>query len=162
MIYVEYEGRQMLVGATLMIVTATIQTFGVVGLEESVARVRARVTKETTRPRMLAILLSVIVYLFILHLVEMSLWAAFYLAFGDSQSVSVAMYESALGFTTMDTPELPPRWIFLGAAEGMTGVLMFAWSTGVMFNHMAWVVQARRRYLVRHPWFSAKGHQPPR
>jgi hypothetical protein len=138
-------------------VTATMQTFGVVLLEESVARVRERITKETTRLRMLAILLSVIIYLFVLHLLEMGLWAAFYLAFADSQSFSVAMYESALGFTTMDTPELPPRWIFLGAAEGMTGVLMFAWSTGVMFNHMAWVVQARRRYVVRHPWFDAKG-----
>jgi hypothetical protein len=150
MIYVEQEGRQMLVGAALMIVTATMQTFGVVALEESVARIRAAVTKRTTRRRMLAVLLSVIIYLFVLHLLEMGLWAAFYVAVADSQSFSVAMYESALGFTTMDTPELPPRWIFLGAAEGMTGVLMFAWSTGVMFNHMAWVVQARRRYLVRH------------
>lgn len=146
----------MLVGAGLMLTTATVQAFGVVALEEAVAQVRAKVADRATAGRMLAVLLSVIIYLFVLHLVEIILWAAAYLALGDLQSISVAIYESALGFTTMDEPDLPPAWIFLGAAEGMTGVLMFAWSTGVMFNHMAWVVQARRRYLRKHPRFGGK------
>ena len=156
MIYVEHEGRQLLVGAALMLATATMQTFGVVGLEESVARVRERVVQRATAARMLAILLSVIIFLFVLHLLEIFLWAGFYLHVGDMQSFSVAIYESALGFTTMDSPDLPPAWVFLGAAEGITGVLMFAWSTGVRFNHMAWIVQAREEYRSRHPWFAAK------
>ncbi len=58
--------------------------------------------------------------------------------------------------TTMDSPDLPPAWIFLGAAEGITGVLMFAWSTSVMFNHMAWIIQARQKYRRRHPLFGGK------
>jgi hypothetical protein len=45
MIYVEHEGQQMLVGAGLMIVTATMQTSGVVLLQETVARIREAVTK---------------------------------------------------------------------------------------------------------------------
>jgi hypothetical protein len=146
----------MLVGAALMLTTATVQAFGVVALEETMARIRPKVAQRATAGRMLAVLLGVIIYLFILHLLEIILWAGSYLALGDLQSISVAIYESALGFTTMDEPDLPPGWIFLGAAEGITGVLMFAWSTGVMFNHMMWVVQSRRRYLLRHPRFGGK------
>ena len=60
MIEVEHELRQMLVGAVLMLVTAVIQTFGVVVLEESVARVHDREAQDMTRSRMLAILGGVI------------------------------------------------------------------------------------------------------
>jgi hypothetical protein len=33
---------------------------------------------------------------------------------------------------------------------------MFAWSTGVLFNHTAWVTDARRQYLRRHHLFGLK------
>lgn len=146
----------MLVGAALMLATATVQTFGVIGLEEAVARARATITQRATRTRMLAALLGIIIYLFVMHLLEIILWAEFYLRLGGLQSLSVAIYESAMAFTTMNQPALRPAWIFLGAAEGMTGVLMAAWSTGLMFQHMAWILQARHEYLNEHPWFPRK------
>lgn len=53
---VDHEPRQLLVGAMLMLVTAVIQTFGVVILEELIARVRDSVVERATRPRMLSVL----------------------------------------------------------------------------------------------------------
>jgi hypothetical protein len=64
-------------------------------------------------------------------------------------SFASALYESALAFTTMDVAQLPPHWKFLSAAEGITGLLMFAWSTGVLFNQTSWVTEARRNYRRR-------------
>ena len=99
---------------------------------------------------MLAILGAVIVYLFALHLVEMVIWATLYNAVAGYRSLSVALYESALAFTAMDMAELLLGWEFLSVAEGVTGLLMFAWSTGVMFNQTTWVTEARRSYLRKH------------
>jgi hypothetical protein len=146
----------------LMLVTGIVQTFGVLFLEESVARIRDRVVANATRARILGVLCAVIFYLFALHIFEMSLWAAFFRSVADFPSFASALYESALAFTTMDIAHLPIGWKFLSAAEGVTGLLMFAWSTGVLFNHTAWVTEARRRYLREHHLFGAgKGQKPP-
>ena len=148
--HVEHEPRQLIVGVALMLVTGVVQTFGVVILEELVDRVRDRVTRDATRTRMLGVLSAIMTFLFALHLLEMAIWAAFFDSVAEFPSFASALYESALAFTTMDIAHLPPGWKFLSAAEGVTGLLMFAWSTGVLFNHTAWVMEARRRYLRRH------------
>jgi len=155
-IQVEREPRQLLVGAALMLVTAVVQTFGVVALEEQVARTRLRVGGNMTRIRMLGTLCGVVVYLFGLHLLEMSIWAAILRPLAGYSSFAVSMYESALAFTTMDVAELPPAWKFLSAAEGVTGLLMFAWSTSVLFNQTSWITDARRKYLRKHHMYGAK------
>jgi hypothetical protein len=159
MVQVEHEPRQLIIGAILMLVTGVVQTFGVVILEESVDRVRDRVTADATRLRMIGVLSAVIFYLFALHVFEMSLWAALYWPVAEYPSFATALYESALAFTTMDIAHLPTGWKFLSAAEGVTGLLMFAWSTGVLFNHTAWVMDARRKYLRRHHLFGL-GERP--
>jgi Na+/proline symporter len=161
MIDVEHEPRQLLFGAALMLVTAVIQTFGVVILEESVARIRVADAPNMTRTRMLKVLCGVIVYLFALHLLEMAIWAAVYYSVADYRSFSVSLYESALAFTTMDVAQLPPGWKFLSAAEGVTGLLMFAWSTGVMFNQTSWVTEARRTYVRKHHLYGVKDPSAP-
>ena len=161
MLEVEHEPRQLLVGALLMLVTVAIQTFGVILLEELVLRVRDSVTQRPTPRRMLAVLCSIMVYLFALHLAEMAVWAAVYYTVADYRSFAVALYESALAFTTMDIAKLPLGWKFLSAAEGVTGLLMFAWSTGVMFNQTSWVTEARHKYVRKERAFEKKDPAAP-
>jgi len=160
-IQVEREPRQLLVGALLMLVTAAVQTFGVVYLEEMVERRRLQISPDMTRARMLSTLCGVVVFLFSLHLLEMSIWAAVMRPLADYSSFAVSMYESALAFTTMDVAELPPAWKFLSAAEGVTGLLMFAWSTSVLFNQTSWITDARRKYLRKHHMYGARESAPP-
>jgi hypothetical protein len=150
MVDIQQEPRQLLVGAALMLGTTVIQTSAVVLLQELVLKVRESVSQRATQFRMQAVLCSVMVYLFALHLLEMTLWAAFYLVVGDFRTFSEALYQSALAFTTMNIAHLPADWKFLSAAEGVTGLLMFAWSTGVMFNQTSWVTEARRQFLHKH------------
>jgi hypothetical protein len=157
MIDIEHEARQLLVGAALMLVTAAIQTLGIVILQETVDRLHDTHALHMTRTRMLVDLWSVMLYLFALHLVEMVVWAVFYLAVANYGSFSVSLYESALAFTTMDIAELPLGWKFLSAAEGVTGLLMFAWSTSVMFNQISWITEARRKYKREH---NRRGKEP--
>src|SRR5262245_9432302 len=146
MITIESEPRQLIVAAALIVATAIIQTVGVVMLDDLVLLWRNHTVERAKRPRVLVGLSGVVLYLFLLHLAEMTMWAALYLRVTTYPSLPVALYESALAFTTMDVPQLPPTWRFLGPAEGVAGMLMFAWSTGVMLTQMSWVVEARREY----------------
>jgi hypothetical protein len=147
MIAVEREPRQLIVAAGLMIATTVIQATAVVMLEKFVWLWRDRVAENTQRPRVMAVLCGVILYLFALHVAQISIWAAFYLQVTTYPTFAAALYESGLAFTTLDVPELPPAWKFLGPAEGIAGLLMFAWSTAVMFNQTSWISEARRRYF---------------
>src|SRR5215831_12773960 len=147
MITVEREPRQIIVAAGLIVATAVIQTIAIVMLEEFVWLWQDRVTASASRPRVMAFVYGVILYLFAMHVAEISIWAAFYLRMTMFPTFAVAFYESALAFTTLDVPELPPAWKFLGTAEAIAGLLMFAWSTAVIFSQTGRVSEARRRYL---------------
>jgi|SRR5215831_17468396 len=149
MIKVEREPRQLVVAAALLIITAVIQTLGMIVLDDLVLLARKRVAEKTTRAHILTLLSGVVLYLFALSIVQMGLWAAVYLHIAGYPSFTVGLYESGLAFTTMDAPELPPEWRFLGVAEGIAGLLMFAWSMGLMLTQTSWIVQARRRYERR-------------
>ena len=146
-IRIEWDPRQLIVAAALMVVTTVIQTIGVLMLADLVLLWRHRVIENATWPRMLTDVSGVVLYLFVLHLAQISMWAVLYQRVATYPSLAVAVYESALAFTTMDVPQLPPAWRFLGPAEGIAGMLMFAWSTGVMLTQMSWVGEARRKYL---------------
>src|SRR5262249_17243138 len=147
MIGVEHEPRQLIVAAGLMVVTALIQTIAVTALEEFVWLWQDRVAKKTSRLHVMVFVCGVILSLFALHVTEISTWAVFYLRTTIYPTFVVAFYESALAFTTLDVPELPPAWKFLGPAEAIAGLLMFAWSTALIFNQTAWISKARRRHF---------------
>lgn len=149
MITVEHVPMQLIVAAGLMVATAVVQTVGVVMLEEFVWLWRDRVAENTSPPRMMSVLSAVIVYLFALHVAEISIWAVFYRRVTAYPTFAVALYESGLAFTTLDVPQLPPAWKFLGAAEAIAGVLMFAWSTAVLFKQTLWLSEAREKYFRR-------------
>ena len=74
-------------------------------------------------------------WMIVLHLIEISAWAALYTwrdAMPDFQS---AVYFSAVTYTTTGYGDLvlPNDWRLVGAIEALTGILMCGWSTGFFF-----------------------------
>jgi hypothetical protein len=81
----------------------------------------------------------VVVAVFILTLgvsVEVLLWAALYHSWGDLGSFTNAVYFSLASFTTLGASELTltPRHRIVGATEAAAGMLMFGWSTALLFD----------------------------
>jgi hypothetical protein len=74
-------------------------------------------------------------WLVFLHLVEISLWAAFYLIGGGMPDLASALYFSSVTYTTVGYGDvvLPEGWRLVGGIEALTGILMCGWSTGVFF-----------------------------
>ena len=75
------------------------------------------------------------VWIVLLHLVEISAWAALFVWNGAIPDVTSSIYFSAVTYTTTGYGDivLPPAWRLLGGIEALTGILMCGWSTGFFF-----------------------------
>lgn len=87
-------------------------------------------------PHLFWFLIRVVYGLLILHLLQIAVWAALYEAIDCFSDFSTSFYFSATSYSTVGFGEvlLPEDWRILGAIEGVTGVLMFGWSTGLLFS----------------------------
>jgi voltage-gated potassium channel Kch len=71
----------------------------------------------------------------LLHLVEISAWAALYSWNGAIPDMTSSLYFSAVTYTTTGYGDivLPREWRLLGGIEALTGILLCGWSTGFFF-----------------------------
>jgi hypothetical protein len=94
-----------------------------------------------TLPAMFWILIRVVYGLLLLHLLQILVWAACYQWSGCFPDFATSFYYSATSYSTAGYGDVIPagNWRILGAVEAVTGILMFGWSTGVLFsvvNHL--------------------------
>lgn len=87
-------------------------------------------------PRTFWILIRVVSGLLLLHLLQIIVWAVVYDLKGCFPSFDISFYYSATSYTTVGYGDvIPPlHWRIFGPMEAVTGVLMFGWSTGVLFS----------------------------
>jgi hypothetical protein len=102
-----------------------------------------------TLPRVFWILIRVVFGLLLLHLLQISVWAAAYHVKGCFPSFDIAFYYSATSYSTVGYGDVipPAPWRVFGAIEAVTGVLMFGWSTGVLFS----IVNHLQRHFLKDP-----------
>jgi voltage-gated potassium channel Kch len=74
-------------------------------------------------------------WMVLLHLIEVTVWALFYLWKDAMPDLPSALYFSAVTYTTTGYGDLvlPEQWRLVGGVEALTGILMCGWSTGFFF-----------------------------
>jgi voltage-gated potassium channel len=74
-----------------------------------------------------------LLFVFLLHVAEVGLWAAAYRSLGAFLDFEEALYFSMTSFTTAGYGDLMPpvRWRILGA-EVMAGMVLLGWSAGLV------------------------------
>lgn len=102
---------------------------------------RQRQRHHFTLPAMFWILVRMVYGLLLLHLLQILAWAACYHWSGCFADFATSFYYSATSYSTVGYGDVIPRdpWRIVGAIEAVTGILMFGWSTGVLFsvvNHL--------------------------
>jgi hypothetical protein len=88
---------------------------------------------------------STVLCLVLASLVEVGIWTATYLAVGALSEPEPALYFSMVTYTTLGYGDIvlpPSSWRLLASFEAANGILMFGWTTAVIF----FVVQ--RLYLT--------------
>ena len=93
----------------------------------------------------LRMLVALFLLIFALHVVEIGVWAVFYVAAGVLPTFEEAVYFSIASYTTVGYGDvvLGPEWRVLGAAEAAAGVLLFGWSTALLFAAIQRLYQPR-------------------
>jgi len=89
--------------------------------------------------RALWIMLRIVLLLLFLHVMEATVWAAFFVSRRCFPDRETAFYYSLVTYTTLGQGDvlLPRAWRLAGGCEAMIGVLLFGWSVVglVMFTH---------------------------
>jgi hypothetical protein len=83
-------------------------------------------------------------WIVLLHLIEITTWALYYVWKDAMADLPSALYFSAVTYTTTGYGDLvlPEEWRLVGAVEALTGILMCGWSTGFFFAVVARMFQA--------------------
>lgn len=118
-----------------------------------VSRLRLRAQRRESNLRfavILRVLITTVLLLISLHLIEVLTWAAAYWALpGISQidSAEEAIYFSTVTFTTLgygDITLISP-WRMLSAVQAAVGMLIFGWSTAMLFTVVQRIWEERPR-----------------
>jgi len=120
------------VALTLMALCVAIHATGVSWAMHRLRRRRRAPLRFATITRLFVF---VSVWIVLLHLAEISLWAGFYVWRNAMPDLPSALYFSAVTYTTTGYGDLvlSEGWRLLGAVEALTGILMCGWSTGFFF-----------------------------
>ncbi|ODR97438.1 hypothetical protein AUC69_12580 [Methyloceanibacter superfactus] len=136
---------QIILGATMIVVTTLIQgVFTVLGIERLRDHLSTRTTKSIVRSTLkLAVF---VLWLFLATIVQVWVWAMLYLVLGAIGSLEKAVYFSTVTFTTLGFGDitLDETWRLLSSFEAANGLLMFGWSTALIFAAVQWVYAGRK------------------
>lgn len=124
-------GIQLGASALLVAVMALVHGFGLAGISSSLDLEGERLERRRLDAGGALLTVAMALLLFLLHLVEIFLFAGFYLAVGAMGSAEEALHYSASSYATLGQSADYPgyRWRLVGAIESLIGFLLIGWST---------------------------------
>ena len=136
-------------GGILMAITMVMHGFGML----TVLRVNLALNNWIgTKTGIFAGILPLIIaswMILLVHLFEVLVWTAFFLWQSAFPNGSIAYYFSLNEYTTVGSDfNLPPHWRLLEGMIATTGLLTFAWSTGILLT-LAQGFQDQRMQLFK-------------
>jgi hypothetical protein len=88
----------------------------------------------------------------LVHLSEVFIWSWFFVWKGAMPNPTVSYYFALLDYTTLGSNySLPPNWRLMAGLIAMTGLLTFAWSTGVLVTLAQAFQDQQTHFLHKRP-----------
>jgi hypothetical protein len=127
--------RELALSTGIVSVTVLVHLFGLDALQAIVRWHLDRFTTWIHLDRML-VPLGIVLGLFILHGVEIWLYALVYWRLDMLGSLEEALYFSTSAYSTLGETGaiLPVPWRIVGVLEGINGMLLIGWSTAFLFQ----------------------------
>jgi Ion channel len=98
---------------------------------------RAAGERATSHPslRLIAVMTATVSVLMAAHIAEVIVWSIAYAIAGVAPAGTDLVYFAFVNYTTLGYGDVTPlqRWHLLGPMTAMNGVLLFGWSTAVIF-----------------------------
>ncbi|WP_420971881.1 ion channel [Bradyrhizobium sp. B120] len=82
------------------------------------------------------VMVTTALILMVAHTLEIVVWSLAYLAIGAAPAGSNLLYFAFVNYTTLGYGDVVPvkQWLLVGPMAAMNGILMFGWSTAVLFE----------------------------
>ena len=127
--------RQIIVGTAVSVCNIAIHAF-VMAAVIWAARAAGAITTSRQSLRMIMVMIATVSFLMAAHLAEVLVWALAYAIIGAAPPGSALIYFAFVNYTTLGYGDVIPveRWNLLGPMTAMNGVLMFGWSTALIFE----------------------------
>jgi hypothetical protein len=126
---------QFLVGCVVSAINIMIHALVTVG---AIDIARSAGLRHTERPRshLMGVMVATAAALMVAHTVEVFVWALTYAIIGAAPAGSDLLYFAFVNYTTLGYGDLTPVqvWRLSGPMTAMNGILMFGWSTAVLFE----------------------------
>src|SRR6476469_283513 len=123
---------QFLIGTIVSLVNIMIHALVTVG---AIGVARAAGLRHTSRPR-LHLMVVTAAALMVAHTLEIFVWAVSYWMVGAVPAGSDLLYFAFVNYTTLGYGDITPvqEWRLKGPMTAMNGILLFGWSTAVLFE----------------------------
>jgi hypothetical protein len=126
---------QFLAGCVVSVVNIMIHALVTVG---AVGIARSAGLRHTQWPRshLMAVMVATAAVLMVAHTLEVFVWALAYAIVGAAPAGSDLLYFAFVNYTTLGYGDITPTqaWRLTGPMTAMNGILMFGWSTAVLFE----------------------------
>jgi ion channel len=126
---------QFLVGAVVSGINIMIHALVTV---VAIGVARAAMRRHTAWPRshLMAVMVMTAAVLMVAHTAEVFVWALAYAIVGAAPAGSELLYFAFVNYTTLGYGDITPveSWRLTGPMTAMNGILMFGWSTAVLFE----------------------------
>jgi hypothetical protein len=143
--------RQFIFGGGVSVCNIAIHAF-MMTLVVQVARITAKSVTTHSSLLLIGVMIAAVSVLMIAHAFEVIVWSLAYWIV-DAAPGSKLVYFAFVNYTTLGYGDVIPvqRWQLLGPITAMNGVLLFGWSTAVIFEIL-------RRTMTITAW---EGRQAP-
>ncbi|WP_445500527.1 potassium channel family protein [Microvirga sp. G4-2] len=136
--------RQLLLGGAVSLANIAIHAAVMAAV---VGTARRALKWEHRRPQvwLAAAMVATVGILMIAHVTEVGVWALAYVLLGVAPPGADVLYFAFVNYTTLGYGDVVPveRWRLLGPMAAMNGVLLFGWSTAVIFEVMRQAMRHR-------------------
>jgi len=127
--------RQILFGGAVSVVNISVHAF-VMTIVVRIAQRTSANNKTGSSMYLIAIMIPTVLVLMTTHTVEITVWAFAYFIVKAAPEGADRLYFAFVNYTTLGYGDVVPvtRWRLLGPMTAMNGVLLFGWSTAVIFE----------------------------
>ncbi len=127
--------RQLVIGGGVSLVNIAIHAL-IMTMVVQAAQRAAR--QQTSHPSLflMAVMIPTVAILMVTHMLEVLVWSLAYWIVGVAPAGADRVYFAFVNYATLGYGDIVPveRWRLLGPITAMNGVLLFGWSTAVMFE----------------------------
>ena len=148
--------RQYLVGTVASVCNITIHALVMVAVIR-VTRIVDELATSHQSLRLIAVMSATVTVLMVAHLAEVIVWSLIYAIVSAAPAGTDLLYFAFVNYTTLGYGDVTPveRWHLLGPMTAMNGVLLFGWSTAVIFEvlRMTLMASGNEREMREKRWW---------